>query len=292
MPGPGGGAHGGGGFRGGGFGGGHGGGFGGPHHYRGYRGGFYRRGIYGGGGCLGSLMGMILMPVILILLSVVLLFSSLGNAYSVFSQGGVITYNEEEFQDYADAQYAAEFGNTTAYEDNILIVFLTDDEYYDYCYIAWVGDHILTDINLMFGNDQTTLGRSIAASVNASNYKYSLDSNLAQVVDQMKNSIVDKGIDSFTCMENHNQVESHLTNKTEMDLTESTINTALQSFTDETGISMVVVVENMEDVFGKEIPASTIGTAIIAVGLIVLAIYLIVGIKRRKQNGDNGNTNN
>ncbi len=294
MPGPGGGARGGGGSRGGGFGGGprggggfggpHGGGFGGPHHHRR---GFYRRGFYGGGGCLGSLMGMILMPVILILLSVVLLFSSVGNAFSVISQGGVITYNEETFQDYADAQYAAEFGNSTAYEDNILIVFLTDEEYYDYYYIAWVGDHISTDINRMFGNNQTALGRSISASVNTSSYKYSLDSNLAQVVEQMKNSIADKGIDSFSCSENHTQVESHLTNKTDMDLTEATVNSALQSFTDETGIPMVVVVEDMEDVFGRSIPARTIITAIIAVALIILAICMIVkGVRKRKQGGD------
>lgn len=301
MPGPGGGAHGGGGSRGGGFGGGprggggfggpHRGGFGGPRYHRGFRGGFYRRGFYGGGGCLGSLMGMILMPVILILLSVVLLFSSVGNAFSVISQGGVITYDEEKFQDYADAQYATEFGNSTAYEDNILIVFLTDEEHYDYYYIAWVGDHIATDINLMFGNNQTALGRSIAASVNTSSYKYSLDSNLAQVVEQMKNSIADKSIDSFTCSENHIQVESHLTNKTDIELTAATVNTALQSFTDETGIPMVIVVEDMEDVFGKEIPANTIFTAIVAVALMILAVYLIIrGVRKRKENGE-GNSN-
>ena len=146
----------------------------------------------------------------------------------------------------------------------------------------------------MFVNEQTTLGRSIAASVNSNSYKYSLDSNLAQVVEQMKKNIADKDVDSFTCKENHTQVESHLTNKTEIDLTVDTVNTALQSFTDETGIPLVVVVEDAEAVFGKTIPTSTIITVVIAAALIVLAVYLIVrSVRRRRQTGGNyGNNGN
>lgn len=289
MPGPGGGAYGGGGSRGGGFGGGpRGGGFGG-HHHRGPGWGYRRRGFYRGGGCLGSLMSMILMPLILIVTAGSLLFSSVGSAFSVISQGGVITYDEEKFQDYADARYAEEFGSSSAYEDNILIVFLTDEDYYNYYYIAWVGDHITSDINLLFGNAHTALGRAMAASVNSSSYKYSLDSNLAQVIGQMESAIAEKGVASFICTENHAQVTSHLTNKTKTDLTADTVNTALQSFTDETGIPIVVVVDDAEDVFGKQIPASSLITALISVVLIVLAVYLIVrGVRNRRNDGGDG----
>ena len=162
MPGPGGGARGGGGGRGfGGFGGG-GGSFGGggrgfggggrgfgggPHYHRPhYHGGWFfgpRYHYYGGGGCLGGLMGLLLAPIILIMFAVLLIISMFGSAFNLVTTGGNLTYDENIFQDYANEQYAAEFGMTKDYEDNLLLVFaVEDDEYYEYAYIAWCGDHL------------------------------------------------------------------------------------------------------------------------------------------------------
>lgn len=299
MPGPGGGAHGGGGGRssggsfggGGGFGGGHhGGGFHGGHHGGGFHGGhhrpprhggfhgphfgggwgggwFHRPRHYGGGGCLGSLTGIILTPLIIILFIVFGLIYLFGNSVSVdINRNDAVidnnidaavdiydnsSYDENAFQDYADKVYAEEFGNSSAYEDNILLVFLTeDDHYYDYYYIAWVGDHIATDINYMFGNEETEFGVAVSNAITTSSYKYSLDANIAQIVNTMEQNISELNAEaSFTCDEEHIQVESHLTNKTTIKLTEQTVNNALKSFTDSTGIPIVVVVEDIDDVF-------------------------------------------
>ncbi len=293
MPGPGGGSRGGGGFRGsgGGFRGGSrgGGGFhGGGFHGRGFHGGWYHRPHfggwwhrphYGGGSCFGGLMSFIMVPIMLIVIAVGIIISSFGTSFSVLNGGGrQVVYDENSFQDFADAQYAAEFGSSTAYEDNILLVFLADGEkYYDYYYIAWVGDHIDTDINNMFGSNQTELGRAIAATVNEQSYKYSLDSNLAQAVNIMANHIEAKGKkSSFTCFEEHKQVESHLTNRANIQLTEDTVNTALQSFTDKTGIPIVVVVEDISDVLDERLPTKSIISLIIAGGLIIIAVVLII----------------
>lgn len=269
MPGPGGGAHGGGGSRGGGgFGGSHGGGgfgghhggggFGGPHG--GMHGGFHgphmggfgwhrRPRYYGGGGCLGGLLGTLFVPIFLVIFIIMFIFGSCSNGITI-TEENEISYNEEVFQDFADDMYAKEFSDSTAYEDNLLLVVLTDEDYYDYYYIAWVGDHIATDINYLFGNESTELGQAMSDSVNETNYKYSLDSNLAQVIETMAQEITELGLESsFKCDENHNQVESHLTNKTDIEMTEGTVNAALEDFTEETGISVVIVVEDAEDVF-------------------------------------------
>ena len=272
MPGPGGGSHGGGGSRGGGggfsgggfSGGSHGGGFnGGFNHHPGgghrppppgphFGGGWHRRRYYGGGGCSGGLF----LAVIFILICVFSVFSSNN---TVLTENVIIEnvdqsierYDENLFQDYANSQYEKEFGKTAAYEDNILLVFLAEDEtYYDYYYIAWVGDHILTDINHMFGNEYTELGIAIENAINTASYKYSLDSNIAQVVEYMKNEVVAKNLESsFNCDEENAGYASHLTNNTFIAMTEETVNTALQSFTEETGIPIVVVVEDINDVF-------------------------------------------
>ena len=290
----------------GGFGGPHG-GFGGPHGFGGPRpprpprpphfgfgfgprwgGGWHRRPYYGGGGgCLGGLLGIILVPLIII----VVLLSFVGNSVSLLFGGNgsgmtIVSYDENTFQTYADTCYAAEFGNSTAYEDNILLVFLTDEECYDYYYIAWVGDHIVTDINYLFGNNQTALGRVITANVNNQSYMYSLDSNLAAVVNKMAELIEEYPLNSsFTCKENHIQVESHLTNKTDLPMTEETLNAALRDFTDRTGIPLVIVVDDMVDVFGK--PASFGSGGITLIGIAVVAVVVVLVV--RSKNGSKNN---
>ena len=107
---------------------------------------------------------MLMLPFFLIIFSGVILLGTIGSAFSNVTRGGVSTYDEYKFQDYADQQYAVEFGATKDYEDNLLIVFLVEDEeYYDYAFIAWVGDHVNTKISNMFGNEQTGLPAHFAS---------------------------------------------------------------------------------------------------------------------------------
>lgn len=230
----------------------------------------------------------------MILIAVFLIFSFVGSMFSGTSSVEVITYDENTFQDYADACYAEEFGSSDAYEDNLLLVFLAEEDvYYDYYYIAWVGDHIAMDINYMFGDESTELGQAIAECVNESSYKYSLDSNLAEVIKTMEQHIVSQGLtSSFNCEENHIQVRSHLTNKTNMELTEDTVNAALQSFTDTTGIPIVIVVDDIGDVFGEEVSfgsepeSGSESTPAIAAGLVVVAIivFAVLIIRSKRKN--------
>lgn len=320
MPGPGGGSRGGGGgrsggfssggFSGGGFGGGHHGGFGrgpggfgrGPRRPYGYGhfGWHHRPYGYGygyGGGCLGGLIGGLIgtffAPVILIIIAAVFILAQFGSAFGIAVDGGQIFYDENTFQDYANEQYGAEFGTKAAYEDNLLIVFAIDDvEYYDYSYIAWCGDHIDDRINMMFGAENTEFGRAISSYVNLNSYKYSLDKNLAQVMTQMKDQIVEMELESsFTCQEDQGEFRSHLTNKTDMQLSADTVDAALQSFTAETGISVVIVVDTIENIFGRTFTSSTIFTLLVAGVLIIVAVVLIVKAVKGSKNPPKQNTN-
>ena len=308
MPGPGGGSRGGGfgggsrgggfsgGSRGGGFGGGsRGGGFGygprGPMFYGGYG----RRRYYGGGGgCLGGLIGALMAPIILLMLAVVLLFSFVGSAVSNVANGGIVTYSEEAFQKYANEQYMKEFSTSDAYEDNLLIVFLTNEESDGYYAIAWVGDNINTQINHMFGDEYTPFGRRMQGAV-ADYHAYSLSSNLASIMEGMTQEIQSLNLtSSFKTEKPHERrVESHLTNHSPLAMNAETVDTALKTFTEETGISAVIVVDTMENVFGKNIPLSDILLIFGLVALIVVAIVMIVrGVKKRKNGGNGQNGQN
>ena len=296
MPGPGGGSRGGGGGRG--FGGGFSGGgrgFGGGgrgyggHHYHGprYHGGWYfgpRR--YYGGGCLGLFMA----PIIILLFASVLLFSVFNSAFNSVMTGGQITYNEQDFQDYANQQYMAEFNDESAYagqdyEDHILLVFLVEDEnYYEYAYMAWVGDDIDDEIGYMFGSHGTHLGYAIENSgINAAGtYQYSLDKGISSVVRQMQKSIEELNLDSpYLCDSEKSQYKSHLTNKSSVNMRDKTVNDALEDFTAATGIAIVVVVEDADEVLPRHFDFFSL---LIAIVLIVVAIVLIVkAVKSRKK---------
>ena len=294
MPGPGGGSRGGG-FGGGSFRGGSGGGFGGGfgggphrphgfhHHYHMPFFGFRPYGYGYGGGCLGGLLGMFMMPIILLVIVVMMLVASIGSAFGNVMQGGQILYNEPEIEEYANTQYAKEFGNSTAYEDNILIIFLTDEESEGYYSIAWVGYNVANEIDEMFGNQYTEFGTQMLAQV-PDYHEYSLSRNLATVVDNLSDKIERKNLNSsFIEKSDHSEMtESHLTNLSHLEMSEETVNRALKDFTEATDIPIVVVVDDVENVFDKTIGIGDILTVIVALGLGGYAIYLIV--KTVKQN--------
>jgi hypothetical protein len=303
MPGPGGGSRGGGfggggsrgggGGFGGGFGGGGsrggfgGGGFGGPHHrpphhrpphFHGphFGWGWHRPRYYGGGGggCLGALLAPIIIIIFATFMLISMVFSGLGGLFAQDDE-----YVEEIMQDYANAQYAAEFPAGATYEDNVLIVFLANEDMERYYCISWVGNNLETDVNNLFGNRF----RALVTSRFGGLYKYSLPTDLAYVVETMGNEIASLGLESsFREKTDGARATSHLTNHSEMQIDDTLINTELAKFTEKTGIPAVIVVADETDVF---VPSdfSWVGIVLV-VALVGLAIFLIVRtVKKNKE---------
>ena len=306
MAGPGGGGNGGG-FRGGGggsfggFGGGSGGyhrpyhrgprfygpGFGmfgfGPRWYRPYYGGYY------GGGCLGGLVGLVFLPLFLILFAAIMLFSSVGTAFSAVANGGVVQYDEMKFQSYADSQYKEAFGTGDTSEDNILLVFGLDEERQQPYVIAWVGDNIHRNITNAFGNERTKFGQTVNNNL-PTNYDNAMSKSLSNIVLDMGDYIDALNLSSSFDYDTEGQRrDSYLVNKSTLSISEQTVNNALDQFTAQTEIPMVIVVAEAEEIFGKTIPMGSWITIIIALGLIGLAIWLFVrNILDKKQAKKNG----
>lgn len=293
---------------GGGFGGGPrpGGGFGGgPHpggpggfHHRPPRGprfwgpGFHRPYYGGGGGCLGGIIGAIIAPIILILFMAIWLMAMIPScSFGEVTIDNTPEYNANVIGDFADKQYAMAFGQTKDYEDHLLLLFLTDEDCSDYYYVAWVGDHIVSDVADMFGDNQTELGRALLSSINEESYKYSLDRNLATVFTHMSNVISDLDNEyNHICEDPDHSVTSHVVNRTDLPITEQTVNEALENFTKETDIPVVVVIEDMDDVLGSTGGSTTSFTSVIKVVIPILIIaaviiFLVVRAKKEKRPG-------
>lgn len=273
----GGGSHGGGGFGGGSFGGSHGGSFGGshnggsfggshgggfgghhhtpppPHHHGPHFHGPFRpwRRTYIGGGFGGGCFSIVVIA-LFVIFGAIWLFIPDG-AVIDFSDGVSIQeniYDEATMQSYANDKYMKYFGNTSAVEDNILLVMLTNEECDGYYTIAWVGDNVDYTINDMFG-EYSEYGNALNMHIDEY-FAYSLDTDLAQVIKEMTKSVTDLGLDSSfnTNSDRSNLADPKFVNLTTMDLTPEIINSALEEFTDKTGIPMVIVVDSYEKVFG------------------------------------------
>lgn len=290
MPGPGGGSRGGGFGRGGGMGGG-GRGFG-----RGFgMGGFYRPyfpllpffGFGYGGGCLGGFMGMMLLPILLVTVIASFglnVFNSIGTSISNISNGGSIRPNDADMADYCERQYAAEFSSAKEYEDNILLVFLVYDNRQEFYTMAYIGDNLKDEVNNMFGGRYTEYGRGLIANLNP-NYEDSLSRNLSATVRGMSEKIdsvtdttpflVDKG--------SPGGYVSHVRNYSELDINNETVDEALRDFTQTTDIPIVLVIEDVDEVFEKTIaPMDIVNILLVAVMVAIVVYYIVRIIKTRR----------
>lgn len=299
MPGPGGGSRGGGfgggsrGSFGGGSRGGFGGGFGG--HHGGFHGGFYRprphfyipffgRRRYYGGGCFNGIATLLIVAVVLL----GTIGTTLSSAIKTIANGGAVEYNERAFQTYADAEYAKEFG---ASEEGLLLVFLTEKSADGYYAIAWCGDSLPTRIKDLFGDETTVFGRTVTSCINNEYYAYSLDSNLASVMENMADYIDDMNIDlSHTMPDGFKNFKPHMNNYTEFSLTEATVNNGIEYFCNKTKIPTVIVVDDMEKVFGKTIFTGDVQLLLFA--LLILAIVLVAVFKSKNNNNNSQQGNN
>ena len=79
-------------------------------------------------------------------------------AFQQLSQGGLLNYNEETFQAYAQSQYDFYFSGANA-EDNVLIVILPHEEgVYEFDYLMVAGDHVAKGLRDYLGEGVRVLG--------------------------------------------------------------------------------------------------------------------------------------
>lgn len=229
-----------------------------------------------------------MLPILILLLVSVVLFTTVFSAFGNVFSGGTIDYSEQEIQDYADKRYAEIFGgNTAAYEDNLLIVVLTNEAADGYYAIAWVGDNIHVSITDMFGGEGTTFYNVMRSSINEEYFAHSLDSNLAAVMRKMADHVEGKELSAnhYRPYSHDTSPQSKLYNYTSLSLTEATVNAALEDFTARTNIPAAIVVDTTENAFGRNLSVADIFTVIVCVALMVVAIVMIVKAVKNRNKG-------
>lgn len=298
MPGPGGGRSGGG-FSGGGMRGGFSGGYVRPPSAH------MRHTVYGGNtnryedrlmnrGCLRAMLSACFFMVIVIIV-VVTNFSSADDYYTYSYSEGEIIYDEYVLWEYADENYQRYFADSSAYEDNLLLVFLADESRSYYYTIAWIGDNIVYEINEMFGETEE-YGDEL---YNCLGYYYdeSLGTDLATVMYNMADHIVALNLpSSFETEADHSALTgSYAVNKADFEIDEDALNASLKQFAEMTGIPAVVVIDEDTNVFavrGAENEedtqdSTTVDILVTVVGIIIIAVIgiavAVVYVRKKKK---------
>lgn len=236
-----------------------------------------------------------MLPAIMVMLAVLVLVFMLVGAFGAVSEGGSISYDERSFQDYAMAQYDAVYSGTDAYEDNILIVFLTTEDADEYYYIAVTGNDINRSVDALFGADGTALGNALYSNINVSGYWHTLDRNLAGAVTQLTSQVNRLGLESnfaTWCTDSNHTTKSVLVNRSDFSISATEVERALADFTAQTGISISIVVDDADDVLDMDYSGMIIGIVLIAILLIAAGVFLWRGIESRRMAKMNGNGNN
>ena len=234
-------------------------------------------------------MGALMAPFILLLVVGVMMFAMVGSALTSVANGGVISYNEATFQEYAGREYNKAFGTSDATDDNILIVVLVNEESSGYYYLPLGGNNIVDEVSELFAVNRD-FDQAMDGTIQ-DYYANSLDGDLAKVMRTMTRKVQNLNLEtSFYDKYSHeNSPASHLVNNTDLAMNEKTVNDVLLAFTEETDIPVVIVVEDMEDVFGKNIPTEDLVIMGVLAILGVVAIVTIVRVIKDRSKFKQGN---
>ena len=230
-------------------------------------------------------------PIILLLIVALFIFGTVTTTLSHVASGGVVSYDEEVFQEYVLDQYDAEFGASKQYESNLLVVLLTNENTHGYYYMAAAGYYVQDDVADFFADGSGSLNRVFEQSINDQSYQNTLSGDLVSLVSKLTRTV--EGLqDGDTALKpgktSDTEISSHVTDYSGYVKDRQYVDEVLAEFTATTDVPIVIVVEDMETVFGRYLPFSTIFTLILMIVLAVIAIVWIVKAVKNKNKGGNG----
>lgn len=220
-------------------------------------------------------------------------FATLNNNDST-----VHNINENDFEDWTEDLYDSNFKSTSNYEDYILISLLIDEEdYYEYYYCVWIGDHVSNEVAELFGDESSIIGQALEENI-AYNYKYSLSSDLCDTINYIYNEY-DSDNSGLTCNDEQNSIKaSMMIDDTSLELDVDRVSASLFLLEMRTGVRILLNVSSITD-FEKGYGSSQFDIddfmPFIIVGAILLVFIIIIIVStikkvNKKKKAENNNS--
>ena len=226
-----------------------------------------------------DIVGIVLFPLLLTIFATVIFFVYLSPTVQTIKDGGKTNYSDQVADFYRTEAYEDVFENSSAKEDNLLIVYLVNDDGNMFYCMSKLGNNVKENVTKLFGNKDSSFGKVVTDSMDKE-FKNTIGSNLSDIIDGMNGEIKKLGL-STPFKESSDKsalAESKLVNKSSLDVSENEVNASLKAFTDETGIPAVVIIDKIDTVFQKKMPVGDIALLVI---LVIVAVISIVSTTKK-----------
>ncbi len=226
-----------------------------------------------------DIVGIVLFPLLLTIFATVIFFIYLSPTVQTIKDGGKTVYSDQVADFYRTDTYNDIFGDSSAKEDNLLIVYLVNDEGNQFYCMSKLGSNVSGSVTKLFGNEESEFGKIVKSSMDEE-FKDTFGSSLCAIVDGMGDKIQGLKLSSSFKTESDKSAlaESKLINKSSLNVSEIDINASLAAFTEDTEIPAVIVIDEIETVFGKRMPIGDI--ALLSILLIVAIISIASTTKK------------
>lgn len=226
-----------------------------------------------------DIFGIVLFPLLLTIFAVIVFFIYLPPTVQTVRDGGKTVYSDQVADFYRTDAYNDLFEKSSAKEDNLLIVYLVNDEGNQFYCMSKLGANVSGSVTKLFGNEESEFGKIVKGSMDEQ-FKDTFSGSLCTIVDSMGDKIQALNLSSpFTADSDKSALaESKVINKSSLSVSEIDINASLVAFTEDTGIPAVIVIDEIETVFGKRMPVGDI--ALLAIVAIVAVISVTSTVKK------------
>jgi len=226
-----------------------------------------------------DIVGIVLFPLLLTIFAIIIFFVYLSPTVQTIKDGGKINYSDQVADNYRTEAYADAFSSSSAKEDNLIIVYLVNGDGNQFYCMSKLGTNVAENVTKLFGNKDSEFGKIVTSSMDKE-FKNTLGYSLCEIVDGMGDKIQALNLGSPFKAESDrtSTAESKIINKSSLDVSVNDVNSSLVAFTQDTGISAVIVIDEIENVFEKRMPVGDI--ALLAILTIVAVISVVSTTKK------------
>lgn len=184
--------------------------------------------------------------IISIILFVLALITGVSSIFVATSKGRV---SEAKLNEYSMNTYADVYNpDSSNYEENILVTFVTHDNKEEYEYYCIIGDNVNSTVDISFGDFDSTFGSALEKNNPSENGYSNLYLSLSKSLDVVT-SVASSAI--TTTEHTEAPTNSSIINKTELTFTtgESELKESINDFYKTFGYNITFVIDDNEDVY-------------------------------------------
>ena len=231
------------------------------------------------------LLNVVLTPILIIALVLGIFVYNLIGTIGILTRGGELIYTDDAFKPHMENVYNAGVKDAKATDSALAIIFLYDVDTNTMNYEIKAGSNLMNEVSDLFGSDKA-FGKLLNDNkiVRRTDYSKTFAEDLGKVMIKMADKVNELNLNNVFVRkyaENTSfpDAKLHTEKNVSMELNNTAaLESALATFTAETGVPVIVSVGTYEGLFGRTFPWTGI---LFDVVLLAIAAYLTFGLVKK-----------